>query len=130
MGQTVRKSWTSAGLLAAGLWAALGTAGLILIACVPARAEQPVVDELVLHDTIQPVSTDEVTRALDRANSANPANSAVFSPLPRLRHNLPQNVLRRPVGRVQFQRVAGVSVGRAQVAGCQIQLRKHQKRIR
>jgi len=69
MGQTVRKSWTSAGLLAAGLWAALGTAGLILIACVPARAEQPVVDELVLHDTIQPVSTDEVTRALDRANS-------------------------------------------------------------
>jgi membrane-bound serine protease (ClpP class) len=69
MGQTVRKSWTSASLLAAGLWAALGTAGLILIACVPARAEQPVVDELVLHDTIQPVSTDEVTRALDRANS-------------------------------------------------------------
>jgi membrane-bound serine protease (ClpP class) len=27
------------------------------------------VDELVLHDTIQPVSADEVTRALDRANS-------------------------------------------------------------
>ena len=31
--------------------------------------QQPVVDELVLHDTIQPVSADEVTRALDRANS-------------------------------------------------------------
>ena len=50
--------------------------GLVLVssfvACgfaVSARAEQPVVDELVLHDTIQPVSTDEVTRALDRANS-------------------------------------------------------------
>jgi membrane-bound serine protease (ClpP class) len=44
------------------------------IACVPAHAQQPapaqpVVDELVLHDTIQPVSADEVTRALDRANS-------------------------------------------------------------
>ena len=69
MGQTVRKSWVSAGLLAAGLWAALGWAGLGLIACVPAHAEQPVVDELVLHDTIQPVSADEVTRALNRANS-------------------------------------------------------------
>ena len=64
MGQTVKKSWTSAGLLAAGLWAVLG-----LSYCVPARAQQPVVDELVLHDTIQPVSADEVTRALDRANS-------------------------------------------------------------
>ena len=69
MGQTMRKSWASAGLLAAGLWAALGWAGLGLIACVPARAQQPVVDELVLHDTIQPVSADEVTRALARANS-------------------------------------------------------------
>ena len=69
MGKTVRKSWASAGLLAAGLWAALGWAGLILIACVPARAQQPVVDELVLHDTIQPVSADEVTRALNRASS-------------------------------------------------------------
>ena len=69
MGQTVKKSWSSAGLLAAGLLAALGWAGLISISCVPARAEQPVVDELVLHDTIQPVSADEVTRALDRANS-------------------------------------------------------------
>jgi membrane-bound serine protease (ClpP class) len=69
MGQTMRKSWASAGLLAAGLWTVLGWAGLGLIACVPARAQQPVVDELVLHDTIQPVSADEVTRALARANS-------------------------------------------------------------
>jgi membrane-bound serine protease (ClpP class) len=74
MGQTVKKSWVSAGLLTAGLWTVLGwaaliCAGLISIACVPAHAQQPVVDELVLHDTVQPVSADEVTRALDRANS-------------------------------------------------------------
>jgi membrane-bound serine protease (ClpP class) len=36
---------------------------------VPAFAQQPFVDKLVLDDTIQPVSADEVTRALDRANS-------------------------------------------------------------
>lgn len=34
-----------------------------------AIAQLPVVDKLVLDDTIQPVSADEVTRALDRANS-------------------------------------------------------------
>jgi membrane-bound serine protease (ClpP class) len=34
-----------------------------------AAPAQPVVDKLVLDDTIQPVSADEVTRALDRANS-------------------------------------------------------------
>ena len=32
-------------------------------------AAQPIVDKLVLDDTVQPVSADEVTRALDRANS-------------------------------------------------------------
>lgn len=69
MGQTVRKNWMSAGLLAAGLWTVLGSAGLISSTCVEARAQQPVVDELILHDTFQPVSADEVTRALDRANS-------------------------------------------------------------
>ena len=36
---------------------------------VPVFAQQPFVDKLVLDDTIQPVSADEVTRALDRANS-------------------------------------------------------------
>ena len=36
----------------------------------PARVQQqPTVDEFILHDTIQPVSADELTRALDRANS-------------------------------------------------------------
>jgi membrane-bound serine protease (ClpP class) len=74
MRQTVRKSWVSAALLAAGLWAVAGLAGPILIVRVPALAQQPVpaqpvVDKLVLDDTIQPVSADEVTRALDRANS-------------------------------------------------------------
>lgn len=65
----VKKDWASAGLLAAGLWAVLS-----LSACVEIRAQQPVpaqpiVDKLLLHDTIQPVSADEVTRALARANS-------------------------------------------------------------
>jgi len=69
MGHVFRKSWASAGLFAAGLWTGPGWAALILIACVSARAQQPIVDKLVLHDTIQPVSADEVTRALDRANS-------------------------------------------------------------
>ncbi len=36
---------------------------------VSGQAQQPVVDKLVLDDTVQPVSADEVTRALDRANS-------------------------------------------------------------
>jgi membrane-bound serine protease (ClpP class) len=74
MGQTVRKNWASAGLLAAGLWTVLGGAGLGLSACVEMHAQQPapaqsIVDKLVLDDTIQPVSADEVTRALARANS-------------------------------------------------------------
>jgi membrane-bound serine protease (ClpP class) len=69
MGHVFRKSWASAGLFAAGLWTGPGWAALILIACVSARAQQPIVDKLVLHDTIQPVSADEVTSALDRANS-------------------------------------------------------------
>jgi membrane-bound serine protease (ClpP class) len=50
--------------------------GLVVLfgLAVSARAQQPalaqpVVDKLVLDDTIQPVSADEVTRALDRANS-------------------------------------------------------------
>jgi membrane-bound serine protease (ClpP class) len=51
------------------LWAVL-----VLSACAQARAQQPtpaqpIVDKLALDDTIQPVSADEVTRALNRANS-------------------------------------------------------------
>ena len=60
---------TVAELIAAGLWVALG-----LCLNVHAVAQQPVapqafVDKLVLSDTIQPVSADELTRALARANS-------------------------------------------------------------
>ncbi len=54
----------SVGSIAAGLWIALA-----LGFSVPAFAAQPVVDKLVLDDTIQPVSADALTRALDRANS-------------------------------------------------------------
>ncbi len=52
------------GLMAAGLWIVVGF-GFNLHAI----AEQPIVDKLVLDDTIQPVSADELTRALGRANS-------------------------------------------------------------
>jgi membrane-bound serine protease (ClpP class) len=66
----MQRKWTSAGLIAAGLWTVLGV-GI----CEQARAAQStpaqplVVDKLVLDDTIQPVSADELTRALARANS-------------------------------------------------------------
>jgi membrane-bound serine protease (ClpP class) len=56
-------------LVAAALMAGAGVTGGL-----PAHAEQPVpaqpfVDKLVLADTIQPVSADELTRALAQANS-------------------------------------------------------------
>ncbi len=51
-------------VIAIALWTVFGI-GL----SVPVFAQQPFVDKLVLDDTIQPVSADEVTRALDRANS-------------------------------------------------------------
>ncbi len=52
-------------------WAMAATSLLVLAfgLSVPVFAQQPVVDKLVLDDTVQPVSADEVTRALDRANS-------------------------------------------------------------
>lgn len=52
------------GLIAAGLWMVSG-----LSFSVQVQAQQPVVDKLVLDDTIQPVSSDELERALARANS-------------------------------------------------------------
>ena len=36
---------------------------------IPSLAQQPVVDKLVLYDTIQPITADELNRALARANS-------------------------------------------------------------
>ncbi len=64
MRRILGKGTTAAGLIAAGLWTALG-----LCLNVHAVAQQPVVDKLVLADTIQPVSAGELTRALARANS-------------------------------------------------------------
>jgi membrane-bound serine protease (ClpP class) len=59
----VKKIWTSAALIAAALLVGAGWGSA------QQPAQQPVVDELVLHDTIQPVSADELERALARANS-------------------------------------------------------------
>jgi membrane-bound serine protease (ClpP class) len=59
----------------AGRRFSLGLVVTVLLACSgfaggrPALADQPQVDKLVLDDTIQPVSADELTRALARANS-------------------------------------------------------------
>ena len=69
MGQRVRINWTRAGLLAAGLFTLLGLSARVQFHAQQPASQQPVVDELVLHDTIQPVSADEVTRALAKANS-------------------------------------------------------------
>jgi membrane-bound serine protease (ClpP class) len=43
----------------------------VLLAClpIPARAQQPLVDKFILDDTIQPVSQDQLTRAVARASS-------------------------------------------------------------
>src|ERR1039458_3077097 len=65
----VAKSRIAAWAMAASLWTVLG-----FVLSVPAFAQnpvpaQPIVDKLVLDGTVQPVSADEVTRALDRANS-------------------------------------------------------------
>ncbi len=69
MEHIVAKGRIAAGAIAAALWVFLGFGlGVSAFAQGPAPA-QPFVDKLVLDDTIQPVSADEVTRALDRANS-------------------------------------------------------------
>jgi membrane-bound serine protease (ClpP class) len=64
MERMVRKIRARFALIVAGFCLSLGFG-----AGVPALAQQAVVDKLVLDDTIQPVSADEMTRALDRANS-------------------------------------------------------------
>jgi membrane-bound serine protease (ClpP class) len=58
------KSWIGMTPIAAGLWIVLG-----LVLSLHALGEQAFVDKLVLDDTIQPVSSDELTRALTVANS-------------------------------------------------------------
>jgi membrane-bound serine protease (ClpP class) len=51
------------------LFALVGLSACVKFHAQQPASQQPVVDELVLHDTIQPVSADEVTRALAKANS-------------------------------------------------------------
>jgi membrane-bound serine protease (ClpP class) len=64
MGRTIRKHWVSFWPVAAALWIAFGF-GLNL----RADNQQPVVDKLVLDDTIQPVSADVLSRAIKGAES-------------------------------------------------------------
>ncbi|SPE21400.1 NfeD family protein [Candidatus Sulfotelmatomonas gaucii] len=64
MGRANGKRWVCFGQIAAGLWIALA-----LCFHLHAENQQPVVDKLVLDDTIQPVSADELDRAIARANS-------------------------------------------------------------
>jgi membrane-bound serine protease (ClpP class) len=65
----IAKGRIAAGAIAAALLILLGFGlGVSAFAQKPVPT-QPIVDKLVLDDTIQPVSADEVTRALDRANS-------------------------------------------------------------
>jgi membrane-bound serine protease (ClpP class) len=45
----------------------------LTLGCISSRAQQPVVEKLVLSDTIQPVSAGELERAIARANSAGAA---------------------------------------------------------
>ncbi len=74
MNQAANYRWKIAKPIAAAVWILLvvgvSSQGLAQQpAHVQQPTQQPTVDEFVLHDTIQPVSADELTRALDRANS-------------------------------------------------------------
>lgn len=62
MGRTFRKHWVSFGPIVAALWIAVGFTFNL-----HADSSQPVVDKLVLDDTIQPVSADELARAIKGA---------------------------------------------------------------
>jgi membrane-bound serine protease (ClpP class) len=69
MGQLFDRRGIGFGIVVSALLICLGTInGESAFAQQPV-AQQPVVDKLVLSDTIQPVSADELTRALARANS-------------------------------------------------------------
>ncbi len=64
MGRANGMRWLGVGVIAAGLLIASGFCFNL-----NAVAQQPTVDKLVLDDTIQPVSADELSRAIARANS-------------------------------------------------------------
>jgi membrane-bound serine protease (ClpP class) len=68
--QNVR--WFATGFSARALWIAWGLLagwGWVAVAATPEPAPQPVVEEFVLADTIQPVSAGQLDRAIARANS-------------------------------------------------------------
>jgi len=64
MERTIGKRWISFGLVSAGLWIVFGFHFNL-----HADTQQATIDKLVLDDTIQPVSADEMKRAIARANS-------------------------------------------------------------
>lgn len=64
MERTVGKRRIGIGLVAAGLWIGLGCHFNL-----HADTQQATIDKLVLDDTVQPVSADEMSRAVARANS-------------------------------------------------------------
>ncbi len=66
------KAWeTAARWLRSVLGAAMGAA--LLAGALPAHAQQPVVEKIVLNDTIQPVTEGQLDRAIARANADNAA---------------------------------------------------------
>ncbi len=70
MKRTARSICIVVALLAVGLWNSLLPAqGTGAHAQPPVPAQPPLVDKLILHDTIQPVSADKLKRALDRAGA-------------------------------------------------------------
>jgi len=69
MGKRFDARWFSPGLVAVFLLLVPGGVSGRAGYCAETAPEQPVVDKLVLDDTIQPVSADELNRALKQANS-------------------------------------------------------------
>jgi membrane-bound serine protease (ClpP class) len=69
MRQRLNWGWFSLGLVVVTLLAGAGLVGFRSANAAQPAPAQAVVDKLVLDDTIQPVSEDELTRALKRANS-------------------------------------------------------------
>jgi len=64
MGQTNGRRWICLGSIAALAWVALAFCFRL-----HADSRQPIVDKFVLDDTIQPVSADELSRAIAHANA-------------------------------------------------------------
>src|SRR6266567_4636150 len=62
---------TALRLFRSALGASVGVA--LLAGALPSRAQQPVVDKIVLDDTIQPVTAGQLDRAIARANADNAA---------------------------------------------------------